>query len=77
MLTFLVKNGKMKLSGVFIIREYAKKSKSKSNLVLVIVLVLESKGLYFQFLTFEVSPTVYKKKKSAAGFPNVRSRSDT
>ena len=48
----------------------------KSNLVLVVVLVLESKGLCFQFLIFEVqSPTVYKKKKSVAGFPNVRSRS--
>ena len=42
-LTFLVKNGKMKLSGESIFLENAKKL--KSNLVLVVVFVLESKGL--------------------------------
>ena len=43
MLTFLVKNGKMKLCGESRFWEYAKNF--KSNLVLVVVLVLESKGL--------------------------------
>ena len=46
-LTFLVKNGKMKLSGESIFLEYAKKLK-ESNLVLVVV--LESKGLYRDLL---------------------------
>ena len=41
MLTFLVKNGKMKLCGESLFWEYAKNF--KSNLVLVVVLVLESK----------------------------------
>jgi len=44
-LTFLVKNGKMKLSkGVYILR--IREKAFKLNLVLVVVLVLESKGLY-------------------------------
>ena len=47
MLSFLVKNGKMKLSGESILLEYAKKLK-ESNLVLVVV--LESKGLYRDLL---------------------------
>ena len=42
-LTFLVKNGKMKLPGSLYF-ENTRKS-LKSNLVLVVVLVLESKGL--------------------------------
>ena len=43
MLTFLVKKSEIKLSGVSIFLEYAKKN-LKSNVVLVVVLVLESKG---------------------------------
>ena len=42
---FVVKNGKMKLSGSLYF-ENTRKS-FKSNLVLVVVLVLESKGLYY------------------------------
>ena len=53
-LTFLVKNGKMKLSWESIFWEYAKNLSSfQSNLVLVVVLVLESKGLYH--------PKIYSK----------------
>ena len=43
-LTFPVKNGKMKLSGESILR--IREKNFKSNLILVVVLVLESKGLY-------------------------------
>ena len=42
MLTFLLKNRKLKLSGESILSNL-------SNLVLVVVLVLESKGLYYYF----------------------------
>ena len=41
-----MKKGTMKLTGVSISLDYAKKKNGKSNLVLVAVLVLESKGLY-------------------------------
>ena len=44
MLTFLVKNGKMKLSGESSLR--IREKYFTSNLVLIVVLVLESKGLY-------------------------------
>ena len=49
MLTFLVKKSEIKLSGVSIFLEYAKKN-LKSNVVLVVVLVLESKGLYYHLI---------------------------
>ena len=54
MLTFLVKNGKIKLSGESIFWEYA-----KSNLVLVVVLVLESKGLHYQKLDQKSNSPTY------------------
>ena len=50
MLTFLVKNGKMKLSGNL---HFEKTRKNfKYNLVLVAVLVFESKGLYSCYVLF-------------------------
>ena len=51
MLTFLEKNGKMKLSGSVYFEKTRKNL--KSNLVLRVVLVLESKGLYLESFRFE------------------------
>ena len=51
MLTFLLKNGKMKLSGGLYFENARKQF--KSNLVLVVVLVLESKGLYYDYPRLE------------------------